>query len=100
MEETRGVIFYAVCALWAVATIAVLIAATRICYAIEARSGRRPLKHGLPGYANLIPVALNFGVAGDAETQAMRWRMNRLLLALLGGLALFYIYVMRSGVTD
>jgi len=30
----------------------------------------------------------------------MRWRMNRLLLALLGGLALFYIYVMRSGVTD
>lgn len=98
--EAGQVVFYIVCGLWALATIGVLIAATRICYMIEARSGRRPLRSGLPGYANLIPTALNLGVARDAETQAMRRRMNRLLLVLLGGLVLFYIYVAHSGATD
>jgi len=100
MMEAGRVVFYAVCALWALAAIAVLIAATRIGYRIEARSGRPLLRSGLVGYANIIPAALNLGVARDEVTQAMRRRMNRLLLVLLGGLVLFYFYVTRIGVAD
>jgi len=98
--EAGRVVFYTVCGLWALAMIGVLIAATRICYMIETRSGRRPLRSGLPGYANVIPTALNLGVARDEATQAMRRRMNRLLLVLLGGFVLFYFYVSLNGVTD
>ena len=55
-------------ALWGIASIALLISATRLCYRIEARSGRPLLKHGLPGYANVVPVAFNVRVARDDET--------------------------------
>jgi len=79
-------------ALWGVASIALLISATRLCYRIEARSGRRPLKRGLPGYANVVPVAFNFGVARDEETQALRWRMNKRLIAIVAGFAVLHLF--------
>lgn len=90
--------FYVLCGIWAVAMIALLIKATRLCYRIEERSGRRPLKFGLPGYANVIPTAFNWRVARDAQTQAMRWRMNRLLIVILAGFALLYGLVAAFGV--
>lgn len=88
-----GVWFYVVSGVWAVGVLLALIRVIRMTYAIEARSGRRPLKYGLPGYANVIPVALNLGVARDEETQAMRRRMNRRLGAILGGLIAFGLFV-------
>jgi len=91
-----GPIFYVVCGVWALAVVAVLIRAIRLCYVIEARSGRR-LLNGLPGYANLIPVAFNLGVARDADTQAMRWRMNGLLLLILFGFAALYAWLALNG---
>lgn len=78
--------------LWGIASIALLISATRLCYRIEARSGRAFLRHGLPGYANVVPVAFNVRVAKDEETQAMRWRMNRRLIAIVAGFALIHLF--------
>ncbi len=81
--------FYVLAALWAVAMVSILIAAIRLCYAIERRSETRPGRLRLPSYANLLPVAFNVGVARDAKTQAVRRKMNGLLLALLAGLLAF-----------
>ena len=96
--ETAGIVFVVFAALWGICSIALLIAATRLCYRVEARSGRRPLKYGLPGYANVVPVAFNWRVAPDAETQALRWQMNRRLVAILAGFALLYLFRWAAGV--
>lgn len=92
------ILFYVISGLWGVAMVANLIAATRICYAIEARSGRPLLKNGLPGYANIIPVAFNFRVARDEETQEMRWEMNKRLLIVLVGFAFYALYLRLAGI--
>ncbi len=83
--------YFVLSGLVAAGMIALLIRAARLCYRIEARSGR-PLhgRYGLPGYANVLPTAFNVRVAGDPETQALRWKMNRLLLAILAGFAILY----------
>lgn len=86
----RPVWFYVVCALWALAMLALLVSAARLSYRIEERSGQRPLTSRLPGYANVLPTAFNWRVARDGETQALRWRMNRLLFAMLAILAVPY----------
>lgn len=96
-EPAKSVFFW-LSALWGVASIVLLISATRLCYRIEARSGRPLLKHGLPGYANVIPVAFNFRVAQDGETQALRWRMNRRLIVILVGFALIHLFRRVAGV--
>ncbi len=94
-----GIFFYVVCGLWAVAVIANLIQATRICYAIEARSGRPALRNGVPGFANVLPVAFNMGVAKDEETQALRWEMNKRLLMIAGGFVVFFFFLAVAGPT-
>lgn len=94
-----GIFFYVISGLWAMAVIANLIQATRICYAIEARSGRPMLKGGLPGFANVLPVAFNYGVAQDEETQALRWEMNKRLLMVLGGFVVFFFFLAVAGPT-
>lgn len=91
-------IFYIFAGLWGAASIALLISAARLSYRIEARSGRRPLKGGLPGYANVIPTAFNIGVARDAETQALRRRMNGRLAAILALFAVFRLFLWAAGV--
>ena len=93
-------VFIGLSTVWGIASIVLLIMAARLCYRIEARSGRPLLKprSGLPGYANVIPVAFNFKVASDDETQALRWRMNRLLIAILAGFALLYLFRWVAGV--
>jgi len=90
-------VFMTLCGLWALAMVGILITVIRLCYAIEARSGRPMLKGGLPGYANVIPVAFNMGVAKDEETQRMRWRMNQRLLVILAGFVFFAILVREAG---
>jgi hypothetical protein len=92
-----SVFFYAISGLWGVAMVANLIAATRICYAIEARSGRPMLKTGLPGFANVLPVAFNFGVAQDDETQEMRRQMNKRLIIIVVGFVFFFVYLRLIG---
>jgi len=83
--------------LWGIASIALVISATRLCYRIEARSGRAFLTR-LPGYANVVPVAFNFRVAKDEETQAMRWRMNKRLIAIVAGFALIHLFRLAGAV--
>ena len=97
MMLENPVVFFMVCGVWALMMVALLISATKLCYRIEARSGRRPLKYGLPGYANVLPVAFNVGVAQDEETQAMRWRMNQRLIAILAGFGVFYLVLRSAG---
>jgi len=93
-----GVWFYVVAGFWGVAVVANLIQAATICYQIEARSGRPMMRSsGLPGYANIIPVAFNVRVAQDDETQALRWQMNKRLLIILGGFVAFYFFTMLVG---
>jgi hypothetical protein len=88
-----GIWFYVIAGVWGLAVIANLITATRICYAIEARSGRPLLKNGLPGFANIIPVAFNYRVAQDEETQALRREMNKRLLIIVGGFVAFWFFI-------
>jgi len=84
--------YFVLSGLVAVGMVALLIRAARLCYRIEERSGR-PFygKSGLPGYANVLPTAFNIRVAGDPETQALRWKMNRMLLAILAGFTILYV---------
>lgn len=86
-------LFYLISGLFGMAIIVNLIFAARLCYEVEARSGRPMLKGGLPGFANIIPVAFNFGVAKDADTQDLRWQMNKRLLIVLGGFIFYVIYL-------
>lgn len=88
-------IFFAFCGLWAAAMIAMWISVTRLSYAIEARSDRPVLKHGVPGFANVFPVAFNIGVAKDEETQRMRWRLIQRLLVIGAGFV-FFVLVLRA----
>lgn len=90
-------LFYIFSGLWGVASIALLISAVRLCYRIEARSGRPLLKHGLPAYANVIPAAFNIGIARDEETQALRRRMNGRLATILAGFAVFHVFLWSAG---
>jgi hypothetical protein len=91
------ILFFTLSGVWAAVMIFMFITATRMCYAIEARSGRPMLKHGLPGYANVIPVAFNIGVAKDEETQRLRWRMNQRLLVILAGFVVFILLLREMG---
>jgi hypothetical protein len=89
----QRLLFYVITGLFGMAILVNLIFAARICYQIEERSGRPMLKGGLPGYANIIPVAFNFGVAKDDETQDLRWQMNKRLLIVLGGFFCYTVYL-------
>ena len=93
-------VFFVLAALWGLCSIGLLVSAARLCYRIEARSGRPLLNNriGLPGYANVVPVAFNFRVARDDETQALRWRMNRRLIAIVAGFVLLHLFRSAAGV--
>jgi hypothetical protein len=55
------------------------------------------LKNGLPGFANVFPVAFNVGVADDVETQRMRWRMIQRMLVIAAGFVFFILVVRQVG---
>jgi hypothetical protein len=88
-----GFFFYVISALWAVAMIVNFFVATKMCQAIEARSGR----NGAAPVVRLIPVALNRGVAADSETQDLRSQMNRRLLIIVAGFVAFWIFLRLAG---
>lgn len=70
---------------WGVVTMALFLVVIKLCYRIEARSlppGQMPRRWG---YADIIGVSFNVGVARDAETQGLRRRMLMLLALIIGG---------------
>ncbi len=79
-------IYGIVAGLWGLVMMALLIQAIRLSYAIEARSEKLANRSGFPRNAMLHLTILNIGVAGDAETQAMRRKMNIFLLINLVGI--------------
>jgi hypothetical protein len=70
---------------WALGILAIFIWAVRLSYKIEARSPGLRNTSGFPRKAMLFHTITNLNVARDDETQAMRRRMNLLLLAVLAG---------------
>jgi hypothetical protein len=86
------------CGVWAIAMLAVFILAIRLSYRIEARSNDLANRSGLPRKAMMFHTIANMNVARDPETQAMRRRMNGLLLVVLAGFAVLWtgLYLVRS----
>jgi hypothetical protein len=82
---------------WGVAMIAIFIQAIRLSYRIEARSPDLVNRTGLPRRAMLAHTVANRKVSLDPETQALRRRMNRLLMWNLAGFALFWIVIVATG---
>ena len=80
---------------WALVILAIFIQAIRLSYRIEARSPDLRNTSGFPRNAMMLHTVTNWNVARDAETQAMRRRMNLLLLVVLAGFAL--LGAVRSG---
>ncbi|WP_258051909.1 hypothetical protein [Mesorhizobium sp. INR15] len=68
--------------------LAIFIQAIRLSYRIEARSPDLTNRSGFPRKAMMFHTITNLNVARDVETQAMRRRMNGLLLIVLAGFAL------------
>ena len=80
---------------WAIVMLAIFILAIRLSYRIEARSPELTNKSGIPRNAMIFHTVTNQGVARDVETQALRRRMNLLLLANLAGFILFWVAISR-----
>jgi hypothetical protein len=84
---------YWLAGVWAIAMLAIFIQAIRLCYKIEARSPDLRNKGGIPRNAMVFHAVANWKIARDAETQALRRSMNRLLLAGLAGFILLWIAI-------
>ena len=85
-----GGAFYLLCGVWALVMLAIFIQAIRLSYRIEARSPDLTNRSGFPRNAMMFHTVTNMNVARDEETQAMRRRMNRLLLIVLAGFVLMW----------
>ncbi|RWN46730.1 MAG: hypothetical protein EOS03_15690 [Mesorhizobium sp.] len=90
---------YLLAGVWALAILAVFIQAIRLSYRIEARSPGLTNRSGFPRKAMMFHTITNMNVARDEETQAMRRRMNQLLLIVLAGFAIMGagLHLMRAG---
>jgi hypothetical protein len=86
-----GTTFYMLAGVWGVVMIAVFIQAIRLSYRIEARSPELANSSGVPRKAMILHTVTNWNVAQDPETQALRRRMNRLLLIIAGGFLVLWI---------
>ncbi len=81
--------------IWGLVMIVLFIQALRYCYAAERRSYPEKFEGRLPRRANFIAVAFNFkSIARDAETQELRWKMNRLMLIILATSLAMAIFLM------
>ena len=94
-----GEAFYMLAGVWALAILVVFILAIRLSYRIEARSPDLTNRSGFPRKAMMFHTITNMKVARDEETQAMRRRMNGLLLIVLAGFAIMAagVHLVRSG---
>jgi hypothetical protein len=90
---------YLLAGVWALAILAVFIQAIRPSYPVEARSPDLTNRSGFPRKAMMFPTITNMNVARDEETQAMRRRMNELLLIVLAGFAIMGagLHLVRAG---
>ena len=90
---------YLLAGVWALAILAVFIQAIRLSYRIEARSPGLTNRSGFPRKAMMFHTITNIKVARDEETQAMRRRMNGLLLIVLAGFAIMGagLHLVRAG---
>lgn len=79
--------------LWGIVMVAIFIQAIRLSYAVEARSPDLRNTSGIPRKAMIFHTVTNRRVAGDPETQALRSRMNKLLLVNLIGFGLMFAYL-------
>jgi hypothetical protein len=80
--------FYWLAGVWGIVMVATFIIAIRLSYRIEARSPGLANTSGLPRNALMFHTVTNLNVARDPETQALRRRMNILLLFNLLGFIL------------
>lgn len=85
-----GEAFYLLAGVWALAILVVFIQAIRLSYRIEARSPDLTNRSGFPRKAMMFHTITNLSVARDEETQALRRRMNRLLLIVLAGFVVMW----------
>ncbi|CAH2400096.1 hypothetical protein [Mesorhizobium escarrei] len=85
-----GETVYLLCGVWALVVLGIFIQAIRLSYRIEGRSPGLTNRSGFPRNAMMFHTVTNMNVARDQETQAMRRRMNRLLLIVLAGFALLW----------
>jgi hypothetical protein len=94
-----GEAFYLLAGVWALGILVVFIQAIRLSYRIEARSPDLTNRSGFPRKAMMFHTITNMNVARDEETQAMRRRMNRLLLIVLAGFVLMGagLHLVRAG---
>ena len=94
----KGEAFYLLCGVWAIAILVVFILAIRLSYRIESRSPGLTNRGGFPRKAMLFHTVTNMKVSPDEQTQAMRRRMNGLLLIVLAGFAVMWagLYLVRS----
>jgi hypothetical protein len=95
LETGAGI--YLLSGVWSVAMLAVFIWAIRLSYRIEARSPELQNTSGRPRNALILHTVTNWKVARDEETQALRRRMNSLLLLNLTGFALLWFAISRIG---
>ena len=69
-------------------TLYLLFQVTTLAYRIDRRSHPEKYQPGVePGRLSIPAIAVNWKIARDAETQAMRKRMNLHLLAVFTGFA-------------
>ncbi|QKD04412.1 hypothetical protein [Mesorhizobium loti] len=94
-----GEAFYLLAGVWALGILAVFILAIRLSYRIEARSPDLTNRSGFRRKAMMFHTITNMKVARDEETQAMRRRMNWLLLVALAGFAIMGagLHMVRAG---
>ncbi|WP_027054984.1 hypothetical protein [Mesorhizobium erdmanii] len=76
--------FYPLAGVWPIAMLAVFILAIHLSCGIEARSPGLPNRGGDPRKAMIFHTITNTNVVRDEETQAVRRRMNWLLLVASG----------------
>ncbi len=88
---------YLLAGVWALAMVAIFILAIRLSYRIEARSQGLQNRSGIPRNAMMFHTVLNINVARDAQTQAMRRRMNLLLLVIVAGFILLAVAIKFAG---
>lgn len=92
-----GTGFFVITGAWALAMLALFIAAIRLSYRIEARSEGLRNALGVPRKAFMVHTALNWRVARDAETQRMRRRMLLFLALNLAGFVLLWGGLLATG---
>jgi hypothetical protein len=89
--------FYPLTGVWGIVMVTILIRAIRLSYRVEARSPDLRNRTGLPRRAAWVQVMINHGVARDPETQALRRRMNLLLLLIVAGFLLLWAGLVAVG---